>query len=282
MHMPRTHMHQVGSELVTHLRQMYGAQNVIATDVRSATPRMKNEGPFQYLDVTQHDQLARLVIGEGVNTIVHLATILSATGELNPKLALQVNLAGAHNVLEIALANKLKVFSPSTIAVFGPTTPRDRTPDDTNMRPTTIYGVTKVHLELLGEYYHNKYGLDFRSLRYPGVISSAAKPGGGTTDYAVEIYHDALQRGAYKCFLDEDTRLPMVYMPDLLRGTTDLMNAPEAHLTQRTYNLNGMSFTPREQAQLMRLMSTLAHLTRTHLHLIHTQLPLSGESFTTP
>jgi len=243
---------QVGSELITHLRKMHGRENVIATDVRSATPAMMAEGPFHYLDVTQHDQLARLVIGEGVNTIVHLAALLSATGELNPKLALQVNLAGVHNVLEIALANKLKVFSPSTIAVFGPTTPRDLTPDDTNMRPTTIYGVTKVHLELLGEYYHNKYGLDFRSLRYPGVISSAAKPGGGTTDYAVEIYHEALQRRAYKCFLDEDTRLPMVYMPDLLRGTTDLMNAPEENLTQRTYNLNGMSFTPREQAESIR------------------------------
>ena len=242
-------MHQVGSELVTHLRQMYGAQNVIATDVRSATPRMKNEGPFQYLDVTQHDQLARLVIGEGVNTIVHLATILSATGELNPKLALQVNLAGAHNVLEIALANKLKVFSPSTIAVFGPTTPRDRTPDDTNMRPTTIYGVTKVHLELLGEYYHNKYGLDFRSLRYPGVISSAAKPGGGTTDYAVEIYHEALAHGRYTSFLSEDTVLPMIYMPDLLKATTDLMCAPVECLTQRTYNVGALSFNPAELAE---------------------------------
>ncbi len=243
---------QVGQELLPYLREVYGTDNVIATDVRSPPREMMESGPFHYLDVTQYDQLARVVLESGVDTIVHLAALLSATGEMNPQLALQVNLAGATNVLELGRANKLKVFTPSTIAVFGPTTPKNPTPNDTNMRPTTIYGVTKIHMELLGEYYHRKYGLDFRSLRYPGVISHAAMPGGGTTDYAVEIYHEALTVGRYKCFLDRDCRLPMVYMPDLLRATTDLIRAPAEKLSQRTYNLQGISFTPAEQHEAIR------------------------------
>ncbi len=237
---------QVGQELLPYLRNVYGVQNVIATDVRSAPREMVDAGPFNYLDVTQYEQLARVVLENGVTHIVHLAALLSATGERNPQLALKVNSDGIINVLEIARLNSLKVFSPSTIAVFGPSTPRELTPDETVMRPTTIYGVTKVHLELLGEYYHQKYGVDFRSLRYPGVISSAAMPGGGTTDYAVEIYHDALRKGTYKCFLDKGTMLPMMYMPDLLAATVGMMEAPESKLTQRTYNIGSMSFSPED------------------------------------
>lgn len=231
---------QIGGESVAYLRERYGAENIIATDVRTA-PKELRDGPFHYLDVTQQDQLARVVLETGTTTIVHLAALLSAVGEQNPQLAMQVNVAGINNVLEVARLNRLRVFSPSTIAVFGPTTPKFA-PDETVMRPTvrspahvrlgrataaldcrrvaaarpqTMYGVTKVYMELLGEYYHAKYGVDFRSLRYPGVISNRAKPGGGTTDYAVEIYYHALLSGSFECFLHEDARLPMVYMPDV-------------------------------------------------------------------
>ena len=191
---------QVGAELLPHLRSIFGPDNVIGTDVREPSPMLLASGPFHQLDVTNALQLERLITEEKVGAIVHLAALLSATGEKNPMQALQVNNVGVTNVLEAARVHGLTVFSPSTIAVFGPSTPK-HTPDETVMRPTTIYGVTKVHLELLGEYYHSKFGVDFRSLRYPGVVSSAAMPGGGTTDYAVEIYHEALAKGHYTCFL---------------------------------------------------------------------------------
>jgi threonine 3-dehydrogenase len=238
---------QVGSELVPYLRNIYGRDNVIATDVREA-PEMIAQGPFEHFDVTDFKALEDLVQKHEVGTLIHLAALLSATGEKNPQLALHINNQGVTNVLEAARQHSLKVFSPSTIAVFGPSTPRDNTPDETVMRPTTIYGVTKVHLELLGEYYHAKFGVDFRSLRYPGVISSEAMPGGGTTDYAVEIYHEALAHGQYTCFLEEDTVLPMMYMPDLLRGTVQLLQADDKSLTQRTYNIAALSFTPKQLA----------------------------------
>jgi len=214
---------QVGQELVPFLREIYGGENVIATDMRSPPQDLYEAGPFQYVDVLEMSNLSRLVVEENVQTIVHLAAMLSATGEQHPDLALRVNNVGTQNIFELARANKIRVFCPSTIAVFGPTTPQDDTPDDCILRPTTMYGLTKVHTELLGEYYHRKFGVDFRSLRYPGVISSKALPGGGTTDYAVEIYHHALATGEYTSFLKEDCALPMIYMPDLLKATIGIM-----------------------------------------------------------
>lgn len=235
---------QVGQEFVPYLRKIYGDENVIASDVRSPPQDLYEAGPFQYIDVLEKTQISRLAVEQNVKTIVHLAAVLSATGEQHPHLALTVNNEGTQNVFELARSNGMKVFCPSTIAVFGPSTPKDNTPDDVVMRPTTMYGLTKVHTELLGEYYHRKFGVDFRSLRYPGVISSKSMPGGGTTDYAVEIYHEAIAHGKYTCFLEPDTALPMIYMPDLLKASVDFMNADESRLTRRCYNLGSMSFTP--------------------------------------
>ena len=172
---------------------------------------------------------------------------MSATGERDPKLAIKINNIGTENVLECARLNDIRVYIPSSIAAFGPTTPQDNTPNLTVMRPTTIYGITKIYTELLGEYYHKKYNVDFRSLRYPGIISNKAMPGGGTTDYAVEIYHDALTKGKYKCFLNRDQILPMMYMPDCIKATMDIMSADNNNLTERVYNVTGCSFTPNEQ-----------------------------------
>jgi len=238
---------QIGSELVLALRQKYGIDNVIASDIKQP-PRKFSVGPFLFIDVESYDNLARVCLEYRIDWIIHLASLLSAIGEKNPQLAMKLNTRGIENVLEVARHNNLRVFAPSTIAVFGPTTPKQMTPDLTVMRPSTMYGVTKVYLELLGEYYHRKYGVDFRSIRYPGIISSLAMPGGGTTDYAVEIYHEALRKKEYKCFLRADSRMPMLYMPDCLNATLSLLDAPNTSLKQRVYNVTGISFTPAEVA----------------------------------
>lgn len=238
---------QIGMELVNVFRQRYGSAAVVATDVKFSRA-LADTGPFAYLDVTDIRGLTKLVVEHDVNTIVHLASLLSAVGEKNPQLAIKVNAHGSENVLEVASQYKCKVFIPSTIAVFGPSTPRDNTPNTCVLRPTTIYGTTKVYMELLGEYYNRKYGVDFRSVRYPGIVSNKALPGGGTTDYAVEIYYEALKARQYSCFLGPESSLPMMYMPDCLRGTVELIEAPREKLSERVYNLTAMSFTPADLA----------------------------------
>jgi len=233
---------QVGSELVNHLRTVFGGREVVSSDVKA--PEGQDLRPFHYLDVTNQDALTKIVVENNVGTIVHLASLLSATGEKNPQLALRINGVGFQNVMEVARAHNCMVFAPSTIAVFGRTTPRDHTPDNTVLQPSTMYGVTKVHLELLGEYYRTKYGVDFRSLRYPGLISYKAMPGGGSTDWAVEIFYEALKSNSYTCYVGEDTTLPMMYMPDALRATSLLMQAPRSALSRSVYNITSFSVSP--------------------------------------
>mmetsp|Transcript_20056 Transcript_20056/g.50872 ORF Transcript_20056/g.50872 Transcript_20056/m.50872 type:complete len:495 (-) Transcript_20056:1265-2749(-) len=238
---------QIGQELIPFLRARVGVENVVASDVKT-NRQLLEAGPFVYLDVCDRDSLARIAIEHGVTHVIHLATLLSAVGERNPQLALKVNTTGIHNVLDLAAAHSFKVYAPSTIAVFGNSSPKVHTPNDTVMQPGTMYGVTKVHQELLGDYYSHKFGVDYRSLRYPGIISANAPPGGGTTDYAVDIFHQALKTGTYTCFLSEGAVLPMMYMPDCLEATWKLIMAPRAALTRTTYNVAAMSFSPQELA----------------------------------
>ncbi len=237
---------QIGSALTPALRARYGADLVVATDIVEPPEELRNAGPFEFLDVTQRGAIAAVIDRYNVGTIYHLAAILSAVGETKPQLAWTVNLNGVYKVLEIARERKVeRVFYPSSIAVFGPETPRDNTPQDTVLRPTTMYGVTKVAGELLGNYYFRRFGLDVRGVRYPGIISSETLPGGGTTDYAVEIFYEAIKHHHYTCFLREDTVLPMMYMPDCIKATMDLMEADLARLKHHTdYNLAAMSFSP--------------------------------------
>ena len=239
---------QIGVELTLALRQLYGNNQVIASDLREENELLKGTGPYVSMDVMNKAMLHQQVVGQGITQIYLLAAILSATGEKNPSLAWQLNMQGLLNVLDIARDEKInKVFWPSSIAVFGPTSPRQQCPQQTIIEPTTVYGISKYAGEFWCNYYYQRYGVDVRSLRYPGLISYKSAPGGGTTDYAVEIYHAALEEKKYSCFLKEDTYLPMMYMPDAIRATIELMEAPAASISIRTsYNISAMSFSPRE------------------------------------
>lgn len=235
---------QIGTDLVARLRARYGAEAVLETDLRRPLP---GEQGYVQLDVTDADRLHQLLETHPIDTVYHLASLLSANGEQHPDRCWHVNLDGLRLVLELARERQLRVFWPSSIATFGPTTPRNPTPQTTIKEPTTMYGITKAAGELLCQYYAQRYGVDVRSLRFPGVVSYSAQAGGGTTDYAVEIFHEALAHGHYTCYLRPDTRLPMMYMPDTLHAILDLMDAPAESLTLRTsYNLTAFSFTPAE------------------------------------
>ncbi len=239
---------QIGVELTLALRKIYGAQNVIASDLREQNPLLEGTGPYVSMDVMNKEMLHVQVIRQGITQIYLLAAILSATGEKNPSLAWHLNMQGLLNVLEIAREEHLtKVYWPSSIAVFGPTSPKKDCPQQTIIEPTTVYGISKYAGEFWCNYYFMKYGVDVRSLRYPGLISYKSAPGGGTTDYAIEIFHEALEEKAYTSFLEKDTYLPMMYMPDAIRATIELMEAPAANIKTRTsYNLSAMSFSPEE------------------------------------
>jgi nucleoside-diphosphate-sugar epimerase len=241
---------QIGVELTLALRKLYGEANVIASDLREQSPLLQGTGPYVSLDVINKEMLHVQVIRQGVTQIYLLAAILSATGEKNPGLAWHLNMQGLLNVLEIAQEEKLtKVYWPSSIAVFGPTSPKKDCPQKSIIEPTTVYGISKYAGEFWCNYYFNNYGVDVRSLRYPGLISYKSAPGGGTTDYAIEIFHEALQEKHYDCFLQKDTYLPMMYMPDAIRATMELMEAPKEKIKERTsYNLSAISFSPEEIA----------------------------------
>ncbi|MFV0606916.1 MAG: L-threonine 3-dehydrogenase [Niabella sp.] len=239
---------QIGVELTLALRKIYGNNNVIASDLREENELLKDTGPYVSLDVMNREMLHVQVIRQNITQIYLLAAILSATGEKNPGLAWHLNMQGLLNVLDIAREEKLKkVYWPSSIAVFGPTSPKQNCPQKTIIEPTTVYGISKFAGEFWCNYYHLKYGVDVRSLRYPGLISYKSEPGGGTTDYAVEIFYDALEEKKYTSFLKKDTYLPMMYMPDAIRGTLELMEAPQEKISVRTsYNIAALSFSPEE------------------------------------
>ncbi len=241
---------QIGVELTLALRKIYGNANVVASDLREQNPLLEGTGPYVSLDVMNKEMLHVQVIRQNITQIYLLAAILSATGEKNPNLAWSLNMQSLLNVLDIAREEKLtKVYWPSSIAVFGPTSPKQNCPQQTVIEPTTVYGISKYAGEFWCNYFHQRYGVDVRSMRYPGLISYKSAPGGGTTDYAVEIFHEALEQKKYECFLNEDTYLPMMYMPDAIRATIELMEAPAEKITVRTsYNLSGMSFSPKEIA----------------------------------
>lgn len=241
---------QIGVELTLALRKIYGEANVIASDLREQNPLLQGTGPYVSLDVMNKEMLHVQVIRQGVTQIYHLAAILSATGEKNPGLAWHLNMQGLLNVLEIAREERLhKVYWPSSIAVFGPTSPKVACPQKTVIEPTTVYGISKYAGEFWCNYYFNRFGVDVRSLRYPGLISYKSAPGGGTTDYAIEIFHEAIEHKHYNCFLEPNTYLPMMYMPDAIRATIELMEAPGEKIKERTsYNLAAISFSPEEIA----------------------------------
>ena len=242
---------QIGSELTMTLRKRYGAENVVAAGRKTKpSAELRDSGPFEFIEVTDYDVVNAVVKKYDVGTIYHLAAILSAVGEAKPQLAWKVNVDGVMVMLELSREYGCALMVPSTIGAFGPSTPKDGTPQDTIQRPTSMYGVTKVSGEILCDYYYTKYGVDTRGLRYPGLISHVALPGGGTTDYAVDIYYKALEDKKYECFLREDTRMDMMYMPDAIDAAIDLMEADPSNLEHRNaFNVTAMNFTPIEIAQ---------------------------------
>jgi len=241
---------QIGTELVMELRRMYGNENVIASDIRDSSEQVMNSGPFETLDIMDESLLRKIVKKYKATQVYLLAALLSATAEQNIELGWRLNMRSHSHVLDLAKDGLIKkIFWPSSIAVFGPTTPMKNTPQYTIMEPNTVYGITKQAGERWNEYYFNKFGVDVRSVRYPGLIGWKAAPGGGTTDYAVDIFHKAITDGKYRSFLSENTGLPMMYMPDAIRATIELMEAPAEQVKIRSsYNLAGISFTPKEIA----------------------------------
>ncbi len=240
---------QIGTELVPYLRKRYGTDNVIASGrrIKEGYERVTETGPFEVLDITNREKFSAVIKKHGVNSVYHLASMLSATGEENPQALWEVNMNGLINILEAARECNCSIFFPSSIAVFGPDSPKDKTPQETVTRPTSIYGISKISGELLCDYYHSKYGLDIRGLRYPGVISNDALPGGGTTDYAVHIFYDAIKHGKYTCFLEENSSIDMIYMPDVLKGAVQLMEADPDKLKHRNaFNVSAITVTPKE------------------------------------
>ncbi|MDG2282913.1 MAG: NAD-dependent epimerase/dehydratase family protein [Longimicrobiales bacterium] len=236
---------QIGSWLAPRLRDLYGAANVLVTDVRHLGPEVTEAGPFQVLDATDASAVAQAVMGHQADTVYHLAAILSATGENDPGLAWRVNMSSLEAVLEVAREQACAVFTPSSIGAFGPDTPKDPTPQDTIMRPATMYGITKVAGELLCDYYHTRFGVDTRGVRFPGLISYGAPPGGGTTDWAVDIFYQARSTGRYTCFLGPESQLDMMYMPDAIDALVGVMEAdPERLVHRNAFNVTAMQLTP--------------------------------------
>lgn len=240
---------QIGTELVEELRNLYGNENVVASDIKE--PQISQTGPFEILDILNKAQLLEIVEKHNVKEVYLLAALLSATAEKNPSFGWDLNMNSLFNVLNLAKDGIInKIFWPSSIAVFGPTTPKENTPQYTTMEPTTVYGISKQAGERWCEYYHNQYGVDVRSIRYPGLIGYKSKPGGGTTDYAVDIFHQAIASKNYDCFLSEDTTLPMMYMSDAIKATINIMKAESSTIKIRSsYNIAGMSFSPKEITQ---------------------------------
>ncbi len=237
---------QIGTELVEELRKKYGNENVVAADIKE--PSTPQSGPFENLDILNKEQLLSIVTKHNIKEVYLLAALLSATAEKNPAFGWELNMDSLFHVLNLAKDKIInKIFWPSSIAVFGPTTPRQNTPQFTIMEPSTVYGISKQAGERWCEYYYNKYGVDVRSIRYPGLIGYKSKPGGGTTDYAVDIFYQAIENKTYECFLTENTTLPMMYMEDAIKATIDIMQADSAHIKIRSsYNISGMSFSPKE------------------------------------
>ncbi len=239
---------QIGTELTFELRAKYGSENVVASDIREGGQTLMDSGPFELLDATNYEAIEDVIMHYEIEEVYLMAAMLSATAEKFPMRAWNLNMNSLFNVLNLAKDNKIsKIFWPSSIAVFGPNTPKNNTAQNTIMEPSTVYGISKQSGERWCEYYFKKFGVDVRSVRYPGLISWKTMPGGGTTDYAVEIYHAALEQGKYQCFLNQDTKLPMMYMDDAIKATISLMESnPEKLKVRSSYNLGSMSFTPKE------------------------------------